>query len=145
MGPRGGGGFGFLHLIAGLVGLALFVAVVLGLVALALGIARKKGWVSAWKRRHGPGRGRHPEPGAPPHGSPGPWEALRILDERLARGEIEIDDYHARRNALDGAGYPPFQQPPAPPTPPAPPAPQAPGHPPDGQPPTREEPQQPAH
>ena len=138
MGPRGGGGFGFLHLIAGLVGFALFVAIVLGLVALALGIARKKGWVPRWKPGHGPGRGPRHEPGASPHGSPGPWEAVRILDERLARGEIEIDDYHARRNALDGAGYPPFQQPPRPPGPPGP------GHPPDGPPPTREEPRPPA-
>ena len=103
MGPRGGGGFGFLHVIAGMVGLALFVAFMVGLLALALGIARKKGWGPRWKPGPGPGHGPHHEPGAPPHGSPGPWEAQRILDERLARGEIEIDDYHARRNALDGA------------------------------------------
>ncbi len=138
MGPRGGGGFGFLHVIAGMVGLALFVAFMVGLLALALGIARKKGWGPRWKPGPGPGHGPHHEPGAPPHGSPGPWEAQRILDERLARGEIEIDDYHARRNALDGAGYPPFQQPPRPPGPPGP------GHPPDGPPPTREEPLPPA-
>lgn len=124
MGPRGGGGFGFLHMIAGMVGMVLFLAVLLGLAALAFKLARKKGWVPA---RHRPVHGHRHEPGAPPPGQPGPWEALRILDERLARGDIEIADYHARREALTGAGYPPFQQPPTPP----------------GPPPTREEPQPP--
>ena len=114
MGPRGGGGFGFLHVIAGMVGLALFVAFMVGLLALALGIARKKGWGPRWKPGPGPGHGPHHEPGAPPHGSPGPWEAQRILDERLARGEIEIDDYKARRDALTGNSFPPFHQPPQP-------------------------------
>ena len=137
MGPRGGGGFGFLHMIAGLVGMAIFVAIVLGLAALAFKIARKKGWVPGRHRAgHGP---HHHEPGAPPPGPPGPWDALRILDERLARGEIEIDDYKARRDALNGTSYPPFHQPPSSPKP-TPPAPPSPGHAPDGPPPTREEP-----
>ena len=34
-------------------------------------------------------------------GSPDP---LQILDERLARGEIEIDEYTRRRDLLRGAG-----------------------------------------
>lgn len=113
MGPRGGGGFGFLHMIAGLVGAAVFLVVLLGLAVLAYKIARKKGWVSP---RHRPGHGpRRHEPGAPPAGPPGPWDALRILDERLARGEIEIPDYQARRDALTGNSFPPFHQPPNPP------------------------------
>ena len=33
MGPRGGGGFGFLHMIGGLVGMVLFLAILLGLAA----------------------------------------------------------------------------------------------------------------
>ncbi|MCW3156420.1 hypothetical protein [Micropruina sonneratiae] len=122
MGPRGG--FHFLHLIGGMICLALFFAVLLGLLFLALRIARKKGLLP--KRpfgpgHHGPGpRGPRHEPGAPPHG-PGPHEALRILDERLARSEIEIDDYQARRDALTGNRFPPFQQPPhSPHTPPGP-------------------------
>ena len=131
MGPRGG--FHFLHLIGGMICLALFFAVLLGLLFLALGIARKKGWLP--KRpfgpggpgHHGPGRhGPRHEPGAP-HG-PGPHEALRILDERLARSEIEIDDYLARRDALTGNRFPPFQQPPhSPHTPPHGPGPHTPG------------------
>lgn len=130
MGPRGG--FHFLHLIGGMICLALFIAVLLGLLFLALGIARKKGWLP--KRpfgpggpgHHGPGRhGPRHEPGAP-HG-PGPHEALRILDERLARSEIEIDDYLARRDALTGNRFPPFQQPPhSPHTPPHTPGPHTP-------------------
>jgi putative membrane protein len=37
----------------------------------------------------------------PPGGSPDP---LQILDERLARGEIEVDEYTRRRDLLRGAG-----------------------------------------
>ena len=59
------------------------------------------------------------------HGPPMP-PALQVLDERLARGEIEIDDYVARRAAMLGTlpneneWTPPAapQQPPAPPKPP---------------------------
>ncbi len=38
---------------------------------------------------------------APAGGGPDP---LRILDERLARGEIEIDEYTRRRDVLRGDG-----------------------------------------
>lgn len=112
MGPRGGGGgggFGFLHMIGGLIGMALFFAVLLGLAALVYKIAVKKGWV---KLHHRGPHGHRPEPGGPPQHHPG--DALRILDERLARGEIEIDDYKARRDALTGNSFPPFHQPPHP-------------------------------
>jgi putative membrane protein len=33
---------------------------------------------------------------------PRPRTALQILDERLARGEIEIDEYRERRASLEG-------------------------------------------
>ena len=123
MGPRGGGGgFGFLHVIGGLISMALFFALLVLLAALAYKLAVKKGWVRK-PRQHGRGPfGHRGEPGGPqPHQ---PHDALRILDERLARGEIEIEDYKARRDALTGNSYPPFQQPPRPEdsAPPAPPA-----------------------
>ncbi|MGZ8704982.1 MAG: SHOCT domain-containing protein [Aeromicrobium sp.] len=36
----------------------------------------------------------------PSDGQPSERTALQILDERFARGEIEADDYHARREIL---------------------------------------------
>ena len=39
----------------------------------------------------------------PPSGS-GSSDPLRVLDERLARGEIGTDEYSRRRNLLKGSG-----------------------------------------
>lgn len=63
----------------------------------------------------------HPGAGFPPPGGPvPPPDALRILDERLARGDIDVTDYEARRRALTGDGrQPPTAPPTAPPAPPA--------------------------
>lgn len=33
-------------------------------------------------------------------GRPQPQDALRVLDERLARGELDVQDYRARRELL---------------------------------------------
>ena len=53
-------------------------------------------WVVVTLIRHGAGdRGARTEPPA----TRGP-DALAILDERLARGEIDEDDYRRRRDAL---------------------------------------------
>ena len=41
----------------------------------------------------------------PPAPRPDP---ISVLDDRLARGEIEVDDYRQRRAALLDAGAPPF-------------------------------------
>ena len=51
-------------------------------------------------------RGSHPDPrllppGGPPPGNPAAG-ALRILDERLARGEIEDEEYKRRRDLIRG-------------------------------------------
>lgn len=39
-----------------------------------------------------------------PEGPQPPSDARRVLDERLARGELDIEDYQARRRALADAG-----------------------------------------
>ena len=40
-------------------------------------------------------------------------DPMQILDERFARGEIDVDDYHARREVLHAAMHdgPPSQDP----------------------------------
>ena len=40
--------------------------------------------------------------GRSPLSLPGPGGARAILDERLARGEIDADEYRRRRSVLDG-------------------------------------------
>ncbi len=116
MGPRGGGGgFGFAHMIVGMMSAAILFALFVALVLLALKFAMKKGWIKRPHRGPHEHHGHRSEPGAPQQPQPGPSDAHRILDERLARGEIEVDDYKLRRDALSGNSYPPFNQPPAPP------------------------------
>jgi putative membrane protein len=44
-------------------------------------------------------------PAAPGSGSSPPSsDALRILDERLARGDIDVDEYTRRRLLIEGSG-----------------------------------------
>jgi len=40
--------------------------------------------------------------GEPGHGGQPPGDARRILDERLARGEIDAEEYRRLREVLDG-------------------------------------------
>jgi putative membrane protein len=77
-----GNGVGILFGIAGFVGTLLLIALV---VVLVVYFAR---------------RGKHPQAGP----GPGPVAppALQILDERLARGDLEIQDYLNRKAALMG-------------------------------------------
>lgn len=44
--------------------------------------------------------GRSQEPDQEARGT----DPLRILDERFARGEMDLDEYHARQDVLRGAG-----------------------------------------
>lgn len=57
--------------------------------------------VSLIRQRDGQRLGGVPLPPTGGTSSPNP---LQILDERLARGEIEIDEYTRRRDLLRGAG-----------------------------------------
>lgn len=110
----GGGGmsgshllFGFLGFIGTLVVLALITLLVVYLVKRAKG--KLPGQPGA-AGHHG-----HHRPPMPP--------ALQILDERLARGEIEVEDYMTRKTALlGGSGPVPNEWTPKPdaPTPPKP-------------------------
>lgn len=74
------------------------------LLLLALAIALLVFWLV--KRRNGDfpkgahHHGWHPTP--PPFAPQPPSAALQVLDERLARGDIDVDDYLTRRAALLG-------------------------------------------
>lgn len=72
-----GSGFAILHVILGFAGVMIGLALITAVILVVL------------RRRSG---ARHRPVPAPP--------ALQILDERLARGEIDIQDYQARRQAL---------------------------------------------
>lgn len=48
-------------------------------------------------------RRRQPEGGEERHGD----DARRILDQRLARGEIDLEEYHRLRDAIEGRSQSP--------------------------------------
>lgn len=58
-------------------------------------------WVAVTLVRHNTGRTPPTGPTMPPHPQAPGNDARQILAERLARGEIEIDDYRARLDALE--------------------------------------------
>lgn len=88
-GPMGGGmmGNGLLFGIAGF----SFTLLVIGLITALVVLLVRRG-------KHGPGP--RPNPGRPPFAFAPP--ALQLLDERLARGEIEVSDYLERKAAMLG-------------------------------------------
>ena len=134
----------FFGLISGLFCLALGLAVAVAITFFVMALFKKRGkgfgGRGGWGRG-GWGPGGAGMPGGPRHhhGPRPPFEALRLLDERLARSEIDVDDYLARRSVLLGDspngteyrpsdyGEPPMPEPPRPrpgdpgPQPPAPP------------------------
>lgn len=72
-------------------GMALTMALFWGLLVFAVVMA-----VRMWRQpTAGPGEHRPPAP---------PEDPLRILDERLARGDIDPEDYRARREMLRSGG-----------------------------------------
>lgn len=84
-----------LHLIASGIGSLIALAVLVALVVLIIKLL--KGW-----RPKGRYAGWAPQAAAPAAPEDPTDSALRILNERLANGEIEVDDYYARRTALKG-------------------------------------------
>ena len=58
-------------------------------------------WIIVTLVRHR-GAPAAPAPGSDPKASAG--DALRILNERLARGDIDEDEYARRRSLIDGSG-----------------------------------------
>ena len=85
-------GHGMGSMLAGFIGF-IGTLTFLGLVALLVFFLVKRAKEGRQGHpHHGPGR---------PFGPPVP-QALQLLDERLARGEIEVDDYLSRKAALIG-------------------------------------------
>jgi putative membrane protein len=61
-------------------------------------------WVIVTLVRHR-GTGAAPPPPAPgPSAAPSAGGAVRILDERLARGDIDGEEYSRRRSLIEGSG-----------------------------------------
>ena len=89
-GPMGGGmaGHGLLFGIAGFI----FTLLVIGLIT---------AFIVFLVKRSKQGPGPRPHHGRPPFG-PGVPPAMQLLDERLARGEIEVADYLERKAAMFG-------------------------------------------
>ena len=98
-GPGRGGGMSLLHIIASGIGSLIALAVLVALVVLIIKLLtgwRPKGRYAGWAPQAA-------APAAAPAAPEDPTDsALRILNERLANGEIEVDDYYARRTALKG-------------------------------------------
>lgn len=95
--PSSNGGFQFLLGMAGFVGTLLVLAIIAGLIIYL--VKRSKPTTNL------PGQPRMPV-GMPP--------AMQILDERLAKGEIEIEDYLNRKTAMLGEAPKPNEWQPAP-------------------------------
>lgn len=106
-GPMGGGmaGNGLFFGVAGFI----FTLLVIGLItALVLYLIKRS--------KRGPGPHGHPQHGRPPF-APGLPPAMQLLDERLARGEIEVADYLERKAAMLGEHPRPTEWTATPPTP----------------------------
>jgi putative membrane protein len=75
-----------------------FFALLLILIAVCIVV-----WIVTTLMRPGGHVHRHePSPGANPSSKPSS-DALRILDERFARGDIDADEYTKRRELLRGS------------------------------------------
>lgn len=90
-GPFGPGQFGPRGPLGAFIALVVFLIVIAAVAFLVTLVVRK----SRFAHRFATGTGPHT------HASP-TSDALRILDERFARGEIDPADYQERRDLLQG-------------------------------------------
>ncbi len=91
---RGDLGLGLLDVVAD--GIGLLVVLALLVAGVVLGVRLLRGWRPQGLAGLVPAAATAPAVERPTD------SALRILGERLANGEIEVDDYYARRTALVG-------------------------------------------
>jgi putative membrane protein len=95
-GPMGRfGRIGYMHPAMWLIGLLITAIVIVGIVLLVRALHRSS-------RRNGTGAApaAHDAKSPADQGSNDPGQAVKILDERLARGEIEIEEYRSRKDEL---------------------------------------------
>jgi uncharacterized membrane protein len=93
----GGRGMSIMHMIASGIGFVIAVAITIALVVLIVKLL--KGWRPAGYRGWVP---QAAAAGAAPVAEDPTDSAMKILSERLAQGDIDVDDYYARRTALKG-------------------------------------------
>ncbi|MFH5824168.1 SHOCT domain-containing protein [Georgenia sp. AZ-5] len=92
-GMNGGWAWGIFGLLFALLLIAAIVVLVLVAIRMIRGLGQQGQQQSGWTTGGGPGQGAGPG---------GVTPARRILDERFARGEIGLEEYHERRRHLDG-------------------------------------------
>ena len=115
--PVYGHDFGLWSHLAGMILFLLFLTAIGLLIALLVRQSRSHRGEHPAATPPVPGEaplpGQPPVPGAPYTAvAPLPMDALRILDERLARGDIDVADYASRRLALTGEHVSPRPTPP---------------------------------
>jgi putative membrane protein len=87
----------------------LFWAVLLALVILLWRLVAGRSRLTAARGGGRLGWAQPAPPGAPAPTAPQAWQAApeQVLAERLARGEIDVEEYRQRRDALRGGPQPP--------------------------------------
>lgn len=88
--------------VGGLIGFLVLAALVAAVIVLLVKLNRARAGAVAPGARPGVAPGVAPAAGPVPV----PRDALALLDERLARGDIDVADYEARRRALTGQPAP---------------------------------------
>ncbi|MEY9871488.1 putative membrane protein [Streptacidiphilus sp. MAP12-33] len=98
---HGGGNHPWFWVFSGITMVLFWVFLLLAIILIVRAITGRSRWAAR------SGAATHSAPAAPPPSPPGssgtaPTSAEQILAERLARGDIDVDDYHRRLAALTG-------------------------------------------